>query len=68
MAVPMKLLENLKHGFTASAVKRSGRLVGKDDTPTIHKRASNRHPLLLTAGKLTWTVIDALANAETLQK
>jgi hypothetical protein len=38
----------------------TGRFVGEDDDPAVHQRVGDRHPLLLVAGKLAGTMIEAI--------
>ena len=58
----------VQHLFNHLRIKRRGRFV-KEHDPRLHAQgARNRHPLLLTARKLTWIFIGLLRNFNLLKE
>jgi hypothetical protein len=47
--------------FAGARVQVSGRLVGEEDRRIVDQRPGNRHPLLLSAGKLVGPMVDAVS-------
>src|SRR6185437_13515019 len=57
-----------KDRLRIGAVQIAGGLIGQDDLRLCHERAGHRSALPLSAGKLVRSVLQALAEADTLQE
>src|SRR5262249_43822361 len=58
----------IHHGFTASRIEVSGRLVREQDQRFAGDRARDGNALLLTAGELAREVLRAMRHADPLQR
>ncbi len=63
----VELLKDAENFFTAMAVERAGRFVGKNDLRIVDERAGDGNALLLSAGKLARAMMRAFAHPESLQ-
>ncbi len=63
----VELLKDAENFFTAMAVERAGRFVGKNDLRIVDERAGDGNALLLSAGKLARGMMRAFAHPESLQ-
>jgi hypothetical protein len=51
-----------------TAVEGAGGFVGQDDVAAVHQCPGDRHPLLLAARQLMWTVAGARGQAEAIEQ
>jgi hypothetical protein len=66
--VLVELLQQREHVAGAVGVEVTGRLVGEDDVGIGHDRTSDGDALLLAAGELAGEVIEAILQADELQR
>ncbi|MNZ73825.1 hypothetical protein D3C78_922530 [compost metagenome] len=67
-AFGVQFVENTQNLIAAGAIQRAGRLVRKNDLGIVHQSAGDGNTLLLAAGKLAGTVIDAFRHTETAKQ
>src|SRR6185295_1046057 len=67
-AAAMQLAQEIHHGFAASRVEVSGRLVREQDERLAGDGAGDGDALLLTAGQLAGEVLGAVRHADPLQR
>ncbi len=63
----MKRKDEIDHLCTRMAIKIAGRLVGEQDFRPRRQRPRQRHPLLLTTGKLCRVVMQTMGQSDLLQ-
>ena len=64
----MQPLKQSEHFFSACLVKRTGRLIGEQQSRFPDKCPCDRHTLLLSTGKFPWPVMNPLRESEHLDR
>jgi len=64
MPFSSELLQHPQDFFAVFTVQRACGLIGQDNWPSVHQRAGNRNPLLLSAGQGRWKMLRALIKTE----
>lgn len=65
MPLGVQGFQNVEDNFTAFAVQCARRLVREDDVPSVHQRAGDGNPLLLTTGQLIRSMLKTITKSKT---
>lgn len=68
MSFAVQFVEELDHGLLVGFIQVSGRLVGENELRMIDQRPGNSNTLLFAPGKFSRQMLDAIAQAYTLER